>query len=166
MCTVTRLFKVIKQLTYSFAFFVILLTSCSADVDKDLRLIVKHYYGGPGMTIVYSIDKDGLQVNTNCDLTSCEATTVYKRTFSEVESDSVIETLNSFQLDTLKHSYKHQGFITDGFFTEIKLTKGLLSSHKSIFDNLYPPTLDRLNTYIDKLVTKPEFRLATWGKTE
>jgi len=145
---------------------IVVLTSCSSNGSKDLRLTVKHYAGGAGITIIYSIDKNGLQVDTNCDLVNCKKATVYKRTFSEVESDSILVTLNSFRLDTLKRSYKYQGHYDDGFFTEVKLIKGLFSSQKSTFDNVYTPTADKLNAYIDNLVAKPEFRLATWGQTE
>jgi hypothetical protein len=155
-----------RLLTLSITFLYILLTGCSSDASKDLRLTVKHYANGAGITIIYLIDKNGLQVDTNCDLANCKEATVYKRTFSKVESDSILATLNSFRLDTLKKSYKYQGYYDDGFFTEVKLRKGLFSSQKSTFDNVYTPTAERLNAYIDNLVTKPEFRLATWGQTK
>jgi hypothetical protein len=155
-----------RLFTLTVIFFCILLTSCSSDRNKDLRLTVKHYAGGAGITIIYSIDKTGLQVDTNCDLVNCKEATVYKRTFSKVESDTILATLNSFRLDTLKKSYKYQGYYDDGFFTEVNLSKGLFSSQRSTFDNVYTPTAHKLNAYIDNLVTKPEFRLATWGQTE
>ena len=155
-----------RLLTTSIAFLFIVLTGCNTNANKKLKLTVKHYAGGAGITIIYSIDKDGLQVDTNCNLANCKEATVYKRTFSRLESDSIIETLTSLRLDTLRKSYKYQRYFDDGFFTEIKLRKGLFSSHKSIFDNVSTPTVDKLNAYIDNLVTKPEFRLATWGQTE
>jgi len=155
-----------RLLTLSITFLFILMTGCSSKTSNDLRLTVKHYAGGAGITIIYSIDKNGLQVDTNCDLTNCKEATVYKRTFSRVESDSIIATISSLRLDTLKKSYKYQGYFDDGFFTEVKLVKGLFSSHKSTFDNVYTPTADKLNAYIDNLVTNPEFRLGTWGQIE
>src|SRR5690606_12599427 len=82
-----------RLLTLSITFFYILLTGCSSDASNDLRLTVKHYAGGAGITIIYSIDKDGLQVDTNCDLANCKEATVYKRTFSNEERNRVIATL-------------------------------------------------------------------------
>jgi len=155
-----------RLLTFLITFFVILLTGCSSDTSENLSLTVKHYAGGAGITIIYSIDKDGLQVDTNCDLANCKEATVYKRTFSKAESDSIIATLNSLRLDTLKKSYKYQGYYDDSFLTEIKVRKGVFSSHESTFDNVYTPTAEKLNAYIDKLVAKPEFRLATWGQIQ
>lgn len=150
----------------SIGFLFIVLTGCSSDANKNLKVTVYHYGGGAGMTINYTIDKDGLQVDTNCDLANCKEATVYKRIFSKAESNGVIATLNSFRLDTLKGSYKHEGYYDDGFFTEIKVGKGLFSIQKSTFDNIRTPTLDSLNTFIDNLVTKREFRLETWGQSE
>jgi hypothetical protein len=167
MChTNKRHFTVMRLLTYSITFLFIFLTGCSSNAGKDFKLTVMHYAGGAGISIIYSIDNDGLQVDTNCDLANCKEATVYKRKFSKVESDNVITTLNFIRLDTLKKSYKYQGYFDDGYYTEIRLRKGLFSSHKSTFDNVSTPTVDKLNEYIDNLVTKPEFRLATWGQTE
>jgi hypothetical protein len=153
-----------RRLKYYIILLLVVLASCSANDNKDFSLTVTHYAGGAGITIIYSIDNSGLQLDTNCDLANCKEATVYKRTFSKNESDSIIASLISLRLDTLKTSYKYQGYYNDGFFTEIKVHNGLFSSHKSTFDNIYTPTVDTLNAYIDNLVTKPEFRLATWGQ--
>ena len=158
--------SLMRSFKFSIAFLFIVLTGCSSGGSKDLRLTVKHYAGGAGITIIYSIDKNGLQVDTNSDFANCKEATVYKRTFSKLESENVIKTLNTFQLDTLKKSYKNQGYYNDGFFTEIKLKKDLFTTHRSTFDNIYTPTADKLNEFIDNLVAKPEFRLATWGQTK
>ena len=141
-------------------------TSCNHSDRENFSLTAKHYGGAAGVTIIYLIDENGLQVDTNCDLANCKQATVYNRPFTKAESDNVLKVLNSLKLDTLKKSYKYQGYYNDGFLTEIKLRKGLFSSHKSTFYNIYTPTADSLNAYIDKLVAKPEFRLATWGQTQ
>lgn len=153
-----------KLIRLTIAFMFTALVGCDSDTSQNLSVAVKHYAGGAGITVIYSIDKDGLQVDTDCDLSNCKETTVFKRRFSKIERDSVMATLNSFQLDTLKSSYKHQGYYADGFFTEIKIKKGLFFTHKSTFDNIYTPTTKRLNDFIDNLIVKPEFRLATWGQ--
>jgi hypothetical protein len=140
--------------------------SCSFDGIEDFSLTVKHYGSGAGVTIIYSIDNKGLQVNTNCDLANCKKLTVYKRTFSESEKDSIVDIFKSLRLDTLKRSYKHQGYYDDGFYAEISLKESLFSTHKSTFDNVSTPTVDSLIAFVDDLVTKPEFRLATWGQTQ
>ena len=139
-------------------------TRCSIGRSSERSLIVKHYAGGPGTTIIYLIKKDGLQIETNCDLANFKEATVYKRIFSEVESDSIISSIKSLQLDTLKSLYKYQGYFNDGFFTEVELKNGWSSSRRITFDNIYTPTAEKLNALIDNLVIKPEFRLATWGR--
>jgi hypothetical protein len=142
------------------------LTSCSSDQSKDFSLSVEHYGGGAGITITYLIDKNGLQVNTNCDLASCKETTVYKRTFTKAERDSILINLNAFQLDTLKRKYQPEGIVFDGLHSEITFKKGLFSTHRSSFDNVSTPTTEKLFAYIDKLIPEKKYRFATWEQSE
>jgi hypothetical protein len=154
------------RIKFSIIVFFLGWTSCKDYGRQEFSLTIDHYAGAAGGLINYSIDNNGLKVNTNCDLADCKEATVFTRTFTKTESDSIIAILNSLMLDTLKKSYKYQGSYDDGYFTEIKLRKGLFSIQKSTFENLSTPTLDSLNTFIDKLVTKPEFRLASWGQSK
>jgi hypothetical protein len=43
-------------------FMLIAFTRCSIGRSNELSLIVKHYAGGPGTTIIYLTNKDGLQI--------------------------------------------------------------------------------------------------------
>lgn len=142
------------------------LTSCSSDQNKDFSLTIKHYGGGAGITIIYTVDKSGLQVDTNCDLADCKETTVYKRTFTKAESDSILINLNTFQLDTLRRKYEPEGLVFDGLYSEIEFKKGLFSTHKSSFDNVSTPTTEKLFAYIDKLIPEKKYQFATWGQSE
>jgi len=146
--------------------FLIVVTSCNFNDRKSFSLTVKHYGGGAGITIIYSLDENGLQVDTNCDLANCKQETVYKRTFTNAESDSILKVLNSLKLDTLKKSYQYQGHYDDGLYTEIKMKHGFFSSHKSTFDNFATPTTDTLFAFIDKLVIERKYTFAKWGQDE
>jgi hypothetical protein len=161
-----RHFQLVIRLKIYILFIFVLTTSCSDNGSKHFSLTVKHYAAAAGVTIIYSINNIRLQVDTNCDLVDCKEATVYKRVFSKAESDSIIASLKLLRLDTLNSSYKYQGYYNDGFYTEIRLRNGLFSSHSSTFNNVSTRTADSLNVMIDKLVTKPEFRLATWGQKE
>ena len=154
------------RLTISIACLLAVITSCNLVGNSDNSITISHYAGGPGITVIYIIDRSGIRVDANCDLENCKIKTVYERTFSEAESDSVIQVLNSLRLDTLNTSYKMQGFYSDGFITEIKFSDGIFSTHKTTFYNIYTPTADSLNYFIDFLVKKREYKLASWGETE
>ena len=154
------------RIKFSVIIFFLGWTSCKEYGRQNFSLTIDHYGGAAGVSIVYLIDNNGLKVKTNCDLANCKEATVFTRTFSKTESDSIIAILNSLMLDTLKKSYKYQGYYDDGYFTEIKLRNGLFFSHKSTFENLSTPTVDSLNSFIDKLVTTPEFRLRSWGQNK
>ena len=144
----------------------LVVTSCISNDWEDFSLVVNHYGGGAGITIIYSIDEKGLQVDTNCDLANCKQATVYTRTFTKSESDSIFHVLQSYKLDTLKKLYKYQGYYDDGFYTVVKLKQGLFSSTKSTFENIYTPTADTLFSFIDNLVTENKYKLAKWGQDE
>jgi hypothetical protein len=141
-------------------------TSCNSNDKRGFSLTVNHYGGGAGITIIYSIDEKGLQVDTNCDLANCKQATVYTRTFSDTESDSIFNFINSLKLDTLKREYRPTGLVYDGLYSEIKFKKGLFSSHKSSFDNISTPTTDILFAFIDELVKEKKYRFANWGRDE
>lgn len=117
---VTRLFFFITTL-------LLLVTSCNNNGRQDFALIIKHYAGGSGLTIIYDLNENGLKVETNCDLENCKQRVVYRRTFTNEESDNIYSFLNSLKLDTLKSSYETKG-IWDGLFT--KLTFKKVSSHR------------------------------------
>jgi len=141
-------------------------TGCNSNYSNDFSLTVNHYGGGAGITIIYSIDRQGLHVDTNCDLANCKLATVYTRTFTAAEADSVFNFINSLQIDTLKKEYKPTGMVFDGLYTEIKFKKGIFSSHKCTFDNVSTPSTDILFDYIDRLVKEKKYRFASWGQDE
>lgn len=141
------------------------LTSCNRNDKQDFSLTIKHYAGGPGITLIYDLNEKGLQVETNCDLQDCKEKTVYKRTFTKNESDSVSKFITSLQLDTLKSSYETKG-IMDGLFTKVTIKRGLFSSHSSSFDNFTTPTTDKLFSYVDSLILIKKYRFYSWGRDE
>ena len=143
----------------------LLVTSCNNNGRQDFALIIKHYAGGPGLTVIYDLNENGLKVETNCDLENCKQRTVYKRTFTNEESDSIYSFLNSLKLDTLKSSYETKG-IWDGLFTKLTFKKGFFSSHSSTFDNFSTKTTDTLFRYIDNLVLTKKYRFYSWGKDD
>jgi hypothetical protein len=158
--------KFMTKLKASIFLLVIIFMSCGSDRSKNFSLTVKHYGGGAGITIIYSIDVNGLQVDTNCDLADCKEATVYKRSFSKLESEKIYTVLNSLRLDTLKRKYEPEGLFFDGLYTEIKFAKGFFSTHKSSFDNVSTPTTEKLFTYIDELIPEKKYQFENWGKSE
>ncbi len=140
-------------------------TSCNSDGRQNFSLIIKHYAGGPGLTIIYNLNEKNLQINTNCDLENCKEKAVYKRTFTKNESDSIYEFINSLQLDTLKSSYETKG-IMDGLFMKLSYKKSFFSSHSSTFDNFKTPTTDTLFRFVDNLILTKKYRFFHWGQDE
>jgi hypothetical protein len=141
------------------------LTSCNSNGRQDFSLTITHYAGGAGLTLIYDIDEAGLQVDTNCDLENCKQKTVYSRSFTKSESDSIYEFISSLQLDTLKPSYETKG-VMDGLFTKLSFKKSLFSTHSSTFDNFDTPTTDTLFNFIDNLIATRKYRFYCWGQDE
>jgi hypothetical protein len=125
--------------------------------------MIRHYSGGPGLTIIYALDENGLSVKTNCDLQDCKETTEYTRYFARSESDSVYRFINSLKLDTLKSSYETKG-ILDGLFTKISFSTGFFTSYSTTLDNFDTPTTDSLFRFIDKLILTKKYRFYSWGE--
>lgn len=155
---VTRLFFFITALF-------LLVTSCKNNGRQDFALIIKHYAGGPGLTLIYDLNENGLKVETNCDLENCKQRIVYKRKFTKKESGSIYSFLNSLKLDTLKSSYEAKG-ILDGLFTKLTFKKGFFSSHTSTFDNFRTKTTDTLFKFVDNLVLTKKYRFYSWGQDD
>lgn len=140
----------------------IVATSCNNGGRQNFSLTIKHYAGAAGLTLIYEINENGLKVDTNCDLEKCKQKTVYKRTFTKNESDTIYKFINSLQLDTLKSSYETKG-ILDGLFTKLSFKKGFVSSHSSTFDNFDTPTTDTLFRFVDNLVLIKKYRFHKLG---
>ena len=151
--------KILCILTLTITF---ILTSCNSDGRRHFSLTIKHFAGAAGLTLIYTINENDLQIATNCDLENCKQKTVYKRTFTKNESDSIFNFITSIQLDTLKPKYETKNML-DGLFTKITISKGFLSSHTSTFDNFSTPTTDTLFNYIDNLVLIKKYRFHNWG---
>src|SRR5688500_6999723 len=137
----------------------LVITSCKCSDKRSFSVTVSHYSGAAGITITYSINEKGLQVDTNCDLANCKENTVYTRAFTKSESDSIVSILRSLKLDTLEKLYQYQGYYDDGFYTIVKMRQGLFSSHKSTSENTSTPTSDSLFSFIDNLVTENKYKL-------
>jgi hypothetical protein len=144
---------------------VLMVIGCNSDRRKSFYLHVKHYAGGPGLTIIYTINEKGLQVETNCDLEKCKQRTVYNRTFNKNQSDSIYQYIQSLRMDTLKSAYKTKGMF-DGLVTKITIQTGFLFSHTSTFDNYSTPVRSKLFKYIDNLISPKKFRFYSWGEGE
>jgi hypothetical protein len=142
---------------------ILLVTGCNRDGRQDFSLTIKHYAGGPGLTVMYVLNENGLGVSTNCDLENCREKIVYKRAITKNESDSIYKFINSLQLDTLKPSYETKG-IMDGLFTKLSFKKGFFSSHSSTFDNFDTPTTDTLFRFVDNLIPAKKYRFYSWGQ--
>ncbi len=153
------------RLTTLIIILIFIATSCNRNGKQDFSVTIKHYAGGPGITLIYDVNEKGLQVETNCDLEDCKQKTVYKRTFTKNESDSVSNFINSLQLDTLKSSYETKG-ILDGLFTKLTIKRGFFSSHSSSFDNFTTPATNILFSYIDSLILIKKYRFHSWGQKE
>jgi len=145
---------IITFITFVFA------TGCSRN---NFSLTIKHYAGAAGLTLIYQLDENGLQIDTNCDLEDCKQKTIYSRAFSRSESDSILNFLNSLHLDTLKSLYQTKG-VLDGLVTRLKFGKGLFSLQSSTFENFNTPTTDTLFKFVDNLIPAKKFRFYTWGQ--
>ena len=141
------------------------MTSCKSDGRQDFSLTIKHYAGGAGLTLIYDLNEVGLQVDTNCDLENCKQKTVYKRSFTKSESDSIYSFISSLRLDTLKSSYETKG-VMDGLFTKLSFKKSFFSTHSSTFDNFDTPTTDTLFKFIDNIIATKKYRFYSWGQDE
>jgi hypothetical protein len=148
---------IITFITFVFA------TSCKNDGRSNFSLTIKHYAGAAGLTLIYQLDENGLQIDTNCDLENCKQKTIYSRAFSRSESDSILSFLNSLQLDTLKPLYQTKG-VWDGLVTRLKFRKSLFSSQLSTFENFNTPTTDTLFKFVDNLIPPKKYRFYTWGQ--
>ena len=155
----------IKRLISFATVLLLLMTSCNNNGRKDFSLTIKHYAGAAGLTLIYDIDENGLKIKTNCDLENCKQKTVYKRTFTKNESDSIYWFFNSLQIDTLKPSYETKS-VWDGLFTKLTFKKGLFSSHSSTFDNFNTTTTDTLFKFVDNLVLAKKYRFYNWGQND
>ncbi|HEX4374343.1 MAG TPA: hypothetical protein VHZ50_13665 [Puia sp.] len=144
---------------------ILIATNCSNITKQEFSLTIKHYAGGPGLTVIYYLNDSSLDVGTNCDLADCQEKIVYKRTFTKNENDSIYKFINSLQLDTLKSSYKTEG-IMDGLFTNLSFRKGFFRSHSSTFDNFKTPVTDTLFKFIDNLIQMKKYRFYSWGQDE
>lgn len=160
----TRLLFV-TRLSFLITAFFLFVTSCSNNGRPDFSLTIKHYAGGPGLTLIYTLNENGLKVETNCDLENCKLRTVYKRTFTIQESDSIYNFLNTLKLDTLKKSYETKG-AWDGLITKLTFKTGFFSSHSSTFDNFSTKTTDTLFRFVDNLVLTKRYRFYSWGLGE
>jgi len=136
---------------------ILLATSCTGDGRQNFSLIIKHYAGAIGLTVIYNLNEKGLQVSTNCDLENCTEKIVYNKTFTKNESDSIYKFINSLQLDTLKSSYKTEG-IMDGLFTKLSFKTGFFSYHSTTFDNFNTPTTDTLFRFVDNLILIKKYK--------
>lgn len=143
----------------------LVVAGCNSDGRKSFSINVRHFSGAVGLTLIYSIDQNTIQVDTNCDFANCKEQTVYKRNLTKGESDSTFYFIASLHLDTLKSSYKTKG-ISDGLYTKIKIKNKFLSSYTSTFDNYSTPTTDTLFKYIDNLVKQNKYRFFHWGEKE
>jgi len=138
---------------------------CRTDGRNSISLKIIHYAGAAGLTLIYTIDQNSLQVDANCDLANCDQKTVYKRTFNKNESDSIYNFISSLRLDTLKSSYQRENML-DGLFTTITIKKGFLSRQTNTFDNYSTPTTDTLFKYIDNFILTKKYKFYSWGQEE
>ena len=150
------------KLKTSILAFLFILASCNRDGRNTFSLSIKHYASAAGITIIYSLTEDNLQIDTNCDLENCKQITVYKTSFTRLQSDSIYNFLLSLRLDTLKPQYKTDRMF-DGLVTRLKFTKNIFTSYTSIFNNYSTSTTDTLFKYIDNLISQKKYRFATWG---
>jgi hypothetical protein len=88
---------------------------------RQYNVTIKQYAGGPGVTIIYSIDTAGIQVKTNCDLANCKERIVYNGTFTREQSDRFYNSLKALNLDTLQKEYEPAGVVYDRLYTLIKI---------------------------------------------
>lgn len=139
----------------------LILASCTRS-SKNLSIKITHYGGGSGITLIYDLDQEGLQVTTNCDLENCKERTVYQRTFTKSQRDSIFMFINSLQLDSLQSSYETKG-IMDGLFTTLTIKQGFFSKRTSTFNNFSTPATDTLFRYIDNLILIKKYRFYSWG---
>ncbi|WP_146106311.1 hypothetical protein [Aureicoccus marinus] len=125
---------------------------------------MKHYFGGIGVQLIYTINKNSLSVKYNCDFENCSEKNVYERKLSELESGKFISKIESLKPDTLNNEYinKH---VLDGHNTEIYFGK-LIETKKSkvIIKNMNLSVLDSMIKYVDELIPEKKFRLKTFGE--
>jgi hypothetical protein len=145
--------------------FLVFAFSCNRDGRKSFFLNVNHYGGATGTAVMYTIDERNLLVETNCDLADCKQKTVYKRTFTRNESDSIYGFVFSLRLDTLKLSYQTPG-ISDGLYTMVTISDGSFSGRTITFDNYTLQSTENLFMYIDSLILTKKYRFYDWGESE
>jgi len=152
-------------MTYFNNFFIVILLfgfSCNANRNGPISIKVSHFAGAAGLTRIYIITENEIQLVTNCDFQDCTEKVVYRRAFSNAESDSIQNFLLSLRLDTLKASYTTPN-IDDGLFTKLTVTGGTASTKTSTFSNYTTPVTNKLFEYIDRLVFEKKYKFTNWG---
>jgi hypothetical protein len=143
--------------------FLLSLGSCTNPKDNRFQsLKIKHFAGAAGLTIIYIVTKNKIQVSTNCDFQDCKEQVVYERNFTKAESDSIQNFILTIHLDTLKASYETPN-IDDGLYSEIIVEKKSSPPKKSTFSNYSTAATDSLFKYIDKLILTKKYRFHEWG---
>ncbi len=134
-----------------------LMFNCKTKSER-FSIEVRHFAGAPGLTIYYIVNDTYVQVDTDCDLQDCKRKTVYKRSLTQEQSESLLENLKSLHLDTLRKTYEPKEMIFDGLFTTIKLQGPDLPTKTISINNVELPTTDSLYRIIDNLIFAKKYK--------
>lgn len=139
------------------------LLGCSLFTDR-YSIKVNHFAGAVGLTIYYTLTDKSITVDTNCDFADCKGKTVYTRTLTTQQADSLLAIFKQLHLDSLKSYYQPPHPIFDGLVSSIKL-RGSELPHKNItIDNVDVPAADSLYKIIDNLVLSKKYKFYHFGR--
>ncbi len=157
-----RIFKLLIILALSFPTF-----QCKNTTTRDdnkLSIEITHFAGAAGLTIYYIIADTILQVDTNCDFQDCTRKTIYKRTLTIGQLDTLIKQLQTLHLDTLKKSYSPEGMVLDGLMSTIKIKIPSIQNKNISINNVDLPATDSLYMIIDNLILTRRYQFNHFGQ--
>lgn len=141
----------------------LLTINCRTNSGK-FSIEIRHFAGAASLTIYYLVGDNYVQVDTNCDFQDCKRKTVYKRDLNPQQSDSLLKTLQTLRLDTLKNNYKPKGMVFDGLVSSIKIRGAELPNKNISIDNVYLAATDSLYRIIDKLILTKKYQFHHFGQ--
>lgn len=136
---------------------------CSLFTDR-YSIEVSHFAGAVGLTIYYTLTDKSITVDIDCDFANCKRKTVYTRTLTTQQADSLLAIFKQLHLDSLKSYYQPPNTIFDGLVSSVKL-RGSELPHKNItIDNVNVPAADSLYKVIDDLVLPKKYKFYHFGQ--
>ncbi|MGB8192911.1 MAG: hypothetical protein WCF67_13365 [Chitinophagaceae bacterium] len=124
---------------------------------------MRHYAGGAGLTVYYSVNNYRVEVRTNCDLTNCSEKIVYKRALSREELDMFRQRCRGLNIYGLKEFYEDSN-VMDGLNSVISIYDSNVGSKTIRINNYEVPLADSLYKYVDDLIWEKKYKFFHFGE--